>query len=908
MKSKTLSNKASLKTLYKRAVAKSSGERTWYALAFALPFFILLIAYFSMGLYPFGERSPLSYDLNAQYSHFFVGLKNIFSDGGSLIYSWSRSLGGEFLGMIAYYLLSPFTILILLLPTACIETSIILVILLKTGSIGCTAFAYLRRSQGLKKETSLIFAISYALCSYCVVYGSNLMWLDELMILPLLTHGIERLIDTKKYGIYVFSLTYALICNYYIGYMLCIFTALYFFAYLFGQSADRKIKSGETDAFKPRRISAAFLRICIFSLISIAVAAFVLLPAYRSLTFGKTDFSVPDFTPKQTADFLEIVRKMFFGSYDTVNYDGLPFIYSGMLSLIFAAMYFVNKSFGIREKIANALILTVLFASTSITTLDLVWHGFQFPNCLNYRYSFIISFMICVIAAKCYDKRGNSPKLHTITACVLIVSTVICIQAQHYESENDLSYIWVSIVITAVYLIVLCAPNKPSFSKCTSVLISVLVCAEMLSASALSLKAYRADVKYVAHGTLQNYIAKYSGTVDDIYESDSDFYRIEKLGSKRVNDPFSLGFRGISGSTSTLNSAVIALLNDLGYGADSNFVNYLSPSPVTDSILSIKYLISDKSFQSGGYELVTDPSQASENDALVYSNTNWLPVAFPANGAVKNGDIKECDTPFEAINILASSLCGTTLRPYNALKLKVVQYGGTVAVNAAGHIGYIPANDDPREYYFVEFTAKATKGRPLYACFPTEYTSKATLYVNGEKITDVDSEDGKVIHLLGEYEGEVKIRLQWTEGDFWVKDGINFVYELNDSAVSEMYSTLSASNTVIEHQSDTKLTGTFTRTASNSVLFTSIPYDSDWSVYIDGKKVKTEKILDTLLSVDLDAEGIEVGEHTLTLKYSSSSFKLGACISLIGVTSLAAAYVFTDTDIIKKLSSKRRKD
>lgn len=74
--------------------------------AFLIPVILMGIAYISFGIYPFGGRSVLSLDLNAQYVFYFDYVHDVIGNGESLMYSWSRNLSGEFMGIIGYYLAS----------------------------------------------------------------------------------------------------------------------------------------------------------------------------------------------------------------------------------------------------------------------------------------------------------------------------------------------------------------------------------------------------------------------------------------------------------------------------------------------------------------------------------------------------------------------------------------------------------------------------------------------------------------------------------------------------------------------------------------------------------------------------------------------------------------------------------
>ena len=93
-----------------RKTGKIIADSRVYWLSFLLPPAILFISYIIFQVWPFGERSVLSLDLNAQYVYYYDYMYDVFAGKESLFYSWSRNLSGEFMGIIGYYLASPFNL------------------------------------------------------------------------------------------------------------------------------------------------------------------------------------------------------------------------------------------------------------------------------------------------------------------------------------------------------------------------------------------------------------------------------------------------------------------------------------------------------------------------------------------------------------------------------------------------------------------------------------------------------------------------------------------------------------------------------------------------------------------------------------------------------------------------------
>ena len=100
-----------------------------------------------------------------------------------------------------------------------------------------------------------------------------------------------------------------------------------------------------------------------------------------------------------------------------------------------------------------------------------------------------------------------------------------------------------------------------------------------------------------------------------------------------------------------------------------------------------------------------------------------------------------------------------------------------------------------------------------------------------------------------------------------------YAYNIDDTVLNSAYEMLSLGKMNIEKHSDTKLEGTI-NAGYDGFLYTSIPYDEGWKIYIDGHKVKTFEIGDSQLSA-----AIKQGEHTIKLVYSPKGLTYGLPIS-----------------------------
>ena len=247
--------------------------------------FMLALYVLAVRLHPFGDGSVLVLDMNGQYVYYFEAFREAVFGDGSLVYNFSRALGGEFLGIYFYYLASPLSFIVLLFPKEMILDALITMVIIKTGLSGLTFGFYLHKRTEIKNKLSIVlFSALYALCSYAIVYQSNTMWIDAMIWLPIITFAIEELVRKKRFLLYVVSLTVTIVSNFYIGYMVCIYSAMYFVYYCLSHKYDDLNPTGED-----KHLLKSFLRFSLYSVLSAAICAFVLVAAYYSLSFGKND-------------------------------------------------------------------------------------------------------------------------------------------------------------------------------------------------------------------------------------------------------------------------------------------------------------------------------------------------------------------------------------------------------------------------------------------------------------------------------------------------------------------------------------------------------------------------------------------------------------------------------------------
>lgn len=881
----------------------------YLAYCFILPVLVMYLIYMAMEIHPFGDGTVLVLDLNGQYVYFFEALREVVWGDGSLLYSFVRNLGGEFVGIYAYYLASPLSYIVALFPKAAMQEAMLTLILLKVGLCGLSFGWYLHRHTAHpSKPIITTFSLLYALSAYAVIYQSNIMWIDALIWLPILTDSIEQLIKNRRYKLFVISLALTLMSNYYIGYMVCVYTALYFFYYLFSHAPEQTNPHGE----RLHKIRAT-ARIALFSLLAIAISAFVILGAYYSLSFGKNEFSNPNWDFTQKFEFLDFFTKFLPGTYDTVRPEGLPLVYCGILTLFLIPIYFLSRKIATREKIGSLLLIVFFVLSFICRPLDLVWHGFQAPNWLNYRYSFMLVFLLLVMAYKGLGNlRSIGSKFVFATTAMLLLFVTVC-GKQTFESYvvsdeklMTLETVWLSILAIVAIGVLLCLlvhAVHPKRREALAMILMSVVCIEVFCSSLACVVAFDDDVSYATYSSYDDFLEGLRPIVDKVEEYDGGFYRAEKLKHRKLNDNMALGLRGLSGSTSTLNAETIQFLHYMGYASRSHLSQYLGGNPVNDSLLGIRYVIDEnKNAKLARYE---ENAIAKTELYTAYKNPYALSLAYGVDASVNDFSMTSADynTHFERLNALVGTMLGDET---SAPVFEKVGYFHTTTLNCtskrAGTTITYTQLEDSKESGTVTFTFTAPQSAEYYFHTPAKSRPKEVKVSVGEQsLGKYLGSNRNSILSLGYFEKGEEIKLTVTLLDDPLKISLgDYFWYLNEEAFTTAFDALLAEPQLVvdDTSTDAHLTGTLKTEKKNQTILTTIPYDEGWTITLNGKPVQIYKTLDSLIAFDVD----EAGSYDVELIYMPRIYRTGLIVSGVGI---AAFVLICLADFLLKKARKR---
>lgn len=128
----------------------------------------------------------------------FIGGIAYFMDRASMSYSLSKSLGDNAIGLTAYYLSSPFNLLLYFTDNIPLFVSIATVLKLASASLTVSVFLSYRFCD-MKYIWNLLLSVSYGLMGYNLCQASNIMWLDGVIWLPIHCAGhMEASVRTQN--------------------------------------------------------------------------------------------------------------------------------------------------------------------------------------------------------------------------------------------------------------------------------------------------------------------------------------------------------------------------------------------------------------------------------------------------------------------------------------------------------------------------------------------------------------------------------------------------------------------------------------------------------------------------------------------------------------------------------------
>ncbi len=883
--------------------------------SFLLPLLLQLAIFAALKITPFGDKGLLFGDASSYLIKLFISIRHQIVGNRSILYSFSNELGSNNTFTLSYFF-SPYSWIMLLAGWDHIELCYSVGVILVTSLYGLVMMILLC-DIWKPRLSHLIFSTCYALMGFNVVYNYCVVFFCGPLCLPLMVLGLRKIFRGESGVLYALSIAYCTACNYQFGLILCATSLLFFVVKLVTDSdIDRK---------------KVAVRYVLFSGVAGLLPAFCWVPELLAQMGGRaSQNSLSDFSFNELSPILPMFSRLFSGAASAIQIiDGLPAVFCGILTVFLVIVYFFDKENSKKNKISFGVILLGLFLTFYIRFFSTLVHG-SHTNWFNFRNSFVFSFVLLLIAACEFERIADVKKDVIITALIVLIISTVLVFSQSYEYISGGNMLFdlalLAVMVTGLF-IYRKDPQKTTITTLT-LLFMICTCLQLYVNYFVSMDhiyegEWKGFIKTVSE--YQDAINKKLPLVQGITNGDTSFYRMEAessvTGDIIGNDAAFFNYNGFGGATASIDKNNASLEAKFGMSfANEMWCSYDAGIPAAmESLLGFKYLISSRDLtEEKNYELLLRGLFADGGD--IYKNPNVLSIAMLSEEGIKDIDISEEKDVFRVQNLVWKALTGGDREMFTEeedIKLsmhnptddismeKVDMYklpdlnvskdseegasaAGADSVSSNGKKGGAELN--PEDYLYnsyieYEFTAKKTG--PIYL-----YDSAA--FVEGRGTTE------DVLQYVGYFnEGDRVVgRLLFgytITSQVFVCTGQGLHIAYADMEALEEYSKLLNSRDVtIENIKDYHLRGTL-NAAENQRLFFTIPYQDQWTLFVDGQNTKLDKTCNLFMSAK-----VTPGAHTYELKYWPQGLTAGIVVSLCSLVVLIVLCVYESVNKSKK--------
>lgn len=822
-------------------------------------FFLTLIMYVIFAaicqITPFGENTWLVYNMKTQYVDFYGYFSSILSGENNIFYSFSTTLGSGTIGFCTYYLTSPFLFLVALFPKTMLPLAMTIVIGLKLSLAAMTMDMFLQRFCG---KSAYMCSITYGFSAFLIANAMNIMWLDAIILIPVVMTMTERLIKDGKLVGYIISVAAMLYLNYYISYMALIFVFMWTVFRVW--------------ALKEKNPMQIVYRLGMATILSAGIDMVLLMPTFlelknNSLIGGTGAEEIA--TVVDNISIKQVLTKLFSLAFDSIEiYWGAPMLFTGVLCIVLVGLYFINGRIPWRERLSMLFILIVFILSFVIENINLLWHVGVSHSDFPYREAILATFVLITCACRSV-KEVTTGLRGRMVAGFLIVGSLTAFVFIHPVTHLDVWKVVLNIGIVVVSLSAIGIVMYAESRQMKVLIAALLITIQFVDLGLNAVYIYKSESIYQeTDGEFQVEVRRAEEAVNDIKAMDTSFYRMDTWSPRQQNDGMMLDYHSITNYSIASLPYSRDFLQKMGYDDDSTYLEYGHDNTETaDSILGIKYILTDKAHDSRmhtNYMLVRDGS------IQAYKNPYALSIA---TGVYREMSGESMD-PFSLQEDIYSQLASEMVDIF--IPADIVESDVEIASR-------------PQEHY--EVTATASGQMYFYMTDLIDNFENMEVYIDGEFYTYYGNDaclkvlnlgymkagDVMDVTIVADDEDEFGTPLFMTEDIMELKRAYDIVQsrraKVQKLSSSHLMLTIDSAYTVGDEIS------------GEVGVFTTIPYEKGWRVKVAGATVEPIEVYDSLMYIPvtqaIQLVELEPGQNLeIELMYIPDGLILGIGISV----------------------------
>lgn len=780
-----------------------------------------------------------SIDWISQHSVFPDYFRQLFYASGTLFPQFAMNIGGgQNLYNFAYYgLYNPLLLPALFLPFIKMSDYLMAVSILCLAADVLLMFYWLRRS-GITGRLCAGVSLLFLLASPLIFHSyTHVMFVNYMPFLIGGLIGTDRYFEKQKTGLLTLCIFLMIMTSFYFSIGGCMVLAIYGVYQYWG----RLEKKGR---FSVHSFLKNGIRFCLPFLTGICMSCFLLVPAAMALkncprqlhtALTVPELLLPDFKWSQ----------LFYNPYGT----GITTVF---LTMLFTGITFKKP----RDKYIYLVCLLILV----IPLFRFVLNGGLYIRGKGLIPMLPLLFYLLALYLQKIKNREISRLQLMLPALATFVLLIIGCREE--------SSFFRTLLFTDAGLVLLCMVLF--FKKtCETYLM-------YLSIGLLLLSGIKENI-ISGHMTETSFYEKVTDqetkkAVEKTVKQEKGFYRMEENGSTKenaanINRVLSARQYLSSVYSSTYHGGYRQFRKDtfqLEQPCRNILCQAIPENPIFRKLMGVKYILSDQDVP--GYEKTAD---------CVYQDRDVYPIIYAAGQSLSQTDYTSLSFPFNQLVFLKYAVTQTgdspegwktelehCVEPVNiGFEEKSVhskqQISQTISIPAAkkGDIFFLQFQvENQRPDHDVAIDLEGIRNK---------LSARSHLYYN---------ENQTFTYAVALEEGQTSLELRLGQGAYSLTGVKSLLYR---DTLKPEYMSFHLNR---EKTKGNKITG-FIEANEDGYLITSIPYDKNFEIRIDGKKVKPEKVNTSFLGTK-----IKKGKHHIVLTYHAEGLKTGLLISALGWT------------------------
>ncbi len=833
-------------------------NKKWYPLiAFLLTLLSVMLAFSMAQMLSNGRYTMLYGDYMQQYVPFARLFAEDIKKGNFSGYTWNVALGQGTSMLYPFYCMSPFNFLFLLFPDDIIAAEWVVLLRISAAAFTCCLFLQNgRKEEGIR---SIFFSVCYAMSSFGIVFFHVN---DGVWLLPLILLLIHRFHESHKITELVLAYTSSFIIFFYAGYIVGIFSFLYYMGILWYRDGRHFIRENI------REIAVYFAGVATAVLLSMCVLYPALLYYLDNPIIAEEINGGINLLPT------DIFYALFMGQPFEL-YLNIPYLYCGLPVLLLLPLYFMNRKIDRKERLISGAVLLLLLSAIYIRPLYLALHLFNYPDGYTVRYAYVIVMLLVVIACRQsrYLKDIKLKLIFRIAGIDILLYFAACWMNQKIFQLGTASVTagtgTANIIFTFCWCFWLYIFSLEKVDKASKVSLAMLL---IMAECGLNAFWLGNGMETVSEDKYRAWQADATDALAEISREDTGIYRLEFSYNYLYNQQAQLGYMGAPVFSTIRNGGLDRFMYFMGDDVLSGY-SQKGANDVTDMLLGVKYYIEQQEYDlNNPVRAFTDYKQME----------HVLEMGYMVDGDVLE-NVSFTSDVFDNQNKLLGMMTGEDIAVYREAPEAEIMAEGVIwqtegdravfekaAGTDVGVLGfYIPVKEYGKAYaYFSQRGATQEDGglsgnvlnkniigisTNVYSCGIDRHPNQTSYGLYRPAIIEMEQQgDGFVVWLLDYNEAGLQSSYEKL-----------YLYYQDEEELDRAYGMLSGNQWEIEEFADGYIRAWIEVPADKNVLFMSIPYDRGWELKVDGKPQELVGLFENALL----GTSLTEGRHEIVLMY-----------------------------------------